>query len=124
MIEKLNQKDGYPQVWIISKINEIIEVVNGKEPEKMYLGIGGADNSSMPPDNLELIMEKFITHILWYHDKECGRTEDVEIIFASRIPDLADKIREWMRGIIEQCLTENDSDTHIIAKDLLEKIGE
>ena len=38
------------------------------------------------------ILNSFITHILWYHDKEGGRTEDVEIIFASRFNELADRI--------------------------------
>ena len=41
---------------------------------------------------IENVLKGFITHILWYHDKECGRTEDVEIVFASRFKDVATAI--------------------------------
>ena len=45
-------------------------------------------------EEIEKTLEKFITHILWYHDKECGRIEDVEIIFKSRFKDLAHALAE------------------------------
>jgi hypothetical protein len=55
--------------------------------------IGLKESKKMPSvEEIEKILESFITHILWYHDKEGGRTEDVEIIFKSRFKDLALKL--------------------------------
>lgn len=36
---------------------------------------------------------------------------------------IADALREWIRGKIEECLKDNDSDTHIVADDLLKVLG-
>ncbi len=57
-------------------------------------GTGKLSASGVSEEEIEKILEGFITHILWYHDKECGRTEDVAIIFASRFKDLAHAIKE------------------------------
>ena len=40
----------------------------------------------------------------------------------AEILDLAQDIRTWIKDIVHQCLTENDSSTHIIVKDLFEKL--
>jgi hypothetical protein len=48
---------------------------------------------TMTVEEIEKILTSFVTHILWYHDKECGRIEDVAIIFASRFKELAYALR-------------------------------
>ena len=35
---------------------------------------------------------------------------------------ISESVRTWLNNLIDRCLVENDSDTHIIVKDLREKI--
>lgn len=47
-------------------------------------------------EEIEKILKNFITNILHYHDKECGRTNNVEIIFKARFPEVSKAICEYI----------------------------
>jgi protein tyrosine phosphatase (PTP) superfamily phosphohydrolase (DUF442 family) len=63
----------------------------------------------MKSTSLEDIIVKYIPYCE-------GKVEDTDI------ENLAQAIRTWFKDMIAQCLTYNDSDTHLLAKDLLEEI--
>ena len=49
--------------------------------------------SKLSQERLEYILEKHITHVSLYHDKECGSITQEQIIFKARFKELASAIR-------------------------------
>ena len=46
----------------------------------------------MDREKIEKILENHITSVSLFHDKECGRITQEQIIFKAQFPELADKI--------------------------------
>ena len=62
-------------------------------------------------DLIIAILEQNRTHLLHYHDKECGRVSEAEVIFKPQFDMVADGIMEIIRAersICDDLLSEND----------------